>query len=284
MKKVISGVELEAKMEESIQLLCDTVKQTLGPIGKNAIIDHSSYSPFITNDGVTIAKNIESEDEVMGAILEIAKEASIKTNEVVGDGTTTTLVLLQSLFLESRKSIEKGTHPVILKKELEKTLEIILNLLQDKIIKPTEIRIKDMAISSANDKTLGTIAYEVLKKVKSPLAVSIQEIPENTIDVTYLKGYCFSSHLASYHFLAQNQELILQDAFLLLIHDTLQDLNSISFFINEVCQQKKAFVILANEFDDLIVQEILALSKQENLSCALIKILEYGLKTNQIMK
>ena len=97
MKKVIGGIELQNMIEQAIDLLCNTVKQTLGPRGNNVLIDHSNFAPFITNDGVTIAQNIESEEEGIATILEIAKESSIKTNEIVGDGTTTTLVLLQSL-------------------------------------------------------------------------------------------------------------------------------------------------------------------------------------------
>ena len=284
MKKVISGQELQEKIEESIQLLCNTVKQTLGPIGQNVIIDHSSYSPFITNDGVTIAKNIESEDEIIGSILEIAKEASIKTNDMVGDGTTTTLVLLQSLFMESKAVINEGMPPMILKKELEKSLETILKLLQNKILEPTEERIKDMAMIAANDVKLGMLAYDVLKKVKSFSSVTISEIPEDKIEVTYLKGYRFSSQLASFHFLKGNTTLQFHNAFLLLFHETLQDVESISLLLNEVLKEKKEFVIIANDFEDYFVQQILAISKQENLSCALIKILEYGFKTNQVLK
>ena len=94
-------------MIKAINLLCDTVKVTLGPKGNNVIIDHSNLSPFITNDGVTIAENIESEDEVINTILELAKESSIKTNDIVGDGTTTTLVLLQSIYNEGIKLIKE---------------------------------------------------------------------------------------------------------------------------------------------------------------------------------
>lgn len=116
MKKVVCGSELQEKILESISLLCGTVKQTLGPKGNNVLIDHSTFSPFITNDGVTIAKNIESEDQVIAAILEIIKEASIKTDEEVGDGTTTTLVLLESLYKQSIQYINNGASPILLKK------------------------------------------------------------------------------------------------------------------------------------------------------------------------
>ena len=104
MKKIVSGNLLKEKIIEGINLLCDTVKTTLGPKGSNIIIDHSMFSPFITNDGVTIAENIESDDELLNTILTLTKEASIKTNELVGDGTTTTLVLLQSIYNEGIKS------------------------------------------------------------------------------------------------------------------------------------------------------------------------------------
>ncbi len=157
MKKVISGTELEEKMTQAINLLCNTVKKTLGPKGNNCIIDHSSFSPFITNDGVTIAQNIESEEEGVNTILEIAKEASIKTNEVVGDGTTTTLVLLQSIYNASQKFIKNGENPIILKKELDKCLEeIILNLEKEKR-KPDDNRLRKIAKIAANDEEIGNL-------------------------------------------------------------------------------------------------------------------------------
>ena len=131
MKKVVNGLELKEKMKEAINLLCGTVKTTLGPSGNNVIIDHSNFTPFITNDGVTIAQNIESDDEVINTILELTKEASIKTNLVVGDGTTTTLVLLEAIFNLGMKKIEDGINPLILKEELTDSLKEILNMCLD---------------------------------------------------------------------------------------------------------------------------------------------------------
>jgi len=127
MKKEVSGNELKLKMEEAVSLLCNTVKTTLGPKGSNVIIDHSLFSPFVTNDGVTIAENIESDDEIINTILELAKEASIRTNETVGDGTTTTLVLLQSIFDNGKKLIEAGVNPIVLKNELMNSLNNIID-------------------------------------------------------------------------------------------------------------------------------------------------------------
>ena len=129
MKKVISGNYLQEKMIKAISLLCDTVKTTLGPKGSNVIIDHSNFNPFITNDGVTIASNIASDDEIENTILELAKEAAVKTNEKVGDGTTTTLVLLESIYRLGLEYIKMGENPLIIKKELDEALEKILEKL-----------------------------------------------------------------------------------------------------------------------------------------------------------
>jgi len=139
MKKVISEKELKEKMEEAICLLCDTVSDTLGPVCSNVLISNTMSSPYITNDGVTIAMNIESEDNVINTILEIAKEASLKTNEIVGDGTTTTLVLLKYIYLEGRKLIEAGKSGITLKKELQYACEQTKNALKKFSRKTKEI-------------------------------------------------------------------------------------------------------------------------------------------------
>ena len=134
MKKIVSGNELYNYMSKAVNMLADIVKVTLGPQGNNVIIDHSTFSPFITNDGVTIASNIESEDEVINTILTLAKEASIKTDEVVGDGTTTTLVLLSGIFNEGLKLVKNGKNPLLLKYELDDALKYVVNEIK-KIVK-----------------------------------------------------------------------------------------------------------------------------------------------------
>ena len=153
MKKVISRNELYDNMTEAINLLCSTVKTTLGPKGCNVIIDESNLSPYITNDGVTIANNICSDDEVINAILTITKEASIKTNNDVGDGTTSTLVLLEKIFNEGLKEIKCGKNPMILKKELHEDLEDIILEINKYNKKPSnDDLLKIATISGGNNK------------------------------------------------------------------------------------------------------------------------------------
>lgn len=284
MKKIVSGKELQEKILESIHLLCGTVKQTLGPKGNNVLIDHSTYSPFITNDGVTIAKNIESEDETIGTILEIVKEASIKTDEEVGDGTTTTLVLLESIYEQSLEYIKKGASPILLKKELDKTLDIILKELQKLKRKVTPEALKNIASISAGDEELGNLAYQVINKVKQKEAITIKEVLENKTSVSYLKGYTCEISLASPYFLRDTNTLNYKKSFVLLMNTTLTDIECITFLLNDILRTKQSLVIIANNYEENVVEELVSLSLTENIPICLLKIEEYGMNMYQIMK
>jgi len=208
MKKVINGEDLKIKMKNAIDLLCNTVKTTLGPKGNNIIIDHSDFTPFITNDGVTIAKNIESDDVVINTILELAKEATIRTNENVGDGTTTTLVLLQSIFDEGLKAIDKGVSPIILKRELDELLKEIVLRIESKSRKPKNSELLNIAQVSANGKEIGEIVFEVYSKIKDRNSITIKEGIDKTV-VNYLKGYTFDTIIASEYFFSEEKEITL---------------------------------------------------------------------------
>ena len=130
MNKVITGKEFYDKVNYALNLICNTVAKTLGPFGKNIIVDDGLLSPFVTNDGVSIAKYINSDDPVINNILSLIKEASIKTNDVVGDGTTTTLVLLKALYESGINYLDNmGINE--LKEKINKELEMIINELNN---------------------------------------------------------------------------------------------------------------------------------------------------------
>lgn len=284
MKKIVSGKELQDKILESINILCGTVKKTLGPKGNNVLIDHSNYSPFITNDGVTIAQNIESEDETIGTILEIIKEASIKTNEEVGDGTTTTLVLLESIYKQSINFIEKGESPIIIKKELNKTLEKILEKLNKQKRKASKNDLKNIAYVSAGDETLGNIAYQAMEKIKQKEGIVIKEILDNKTSISYLKGYNCETTLASPYLLSDTKLVNYKDVYILLLNTVLTSLESISFLLNDILNNKKPLVIIANNYIENVVEEIVSLVLIEKIPIYLLKIEEYGMHTYDIMK
>lgn len=283
MRKVISGKELEEKMSEAINLLCDTVKKTLGPKGNNIIIDHSSFTPFITNDGVTIAQNIESDDETINTILEIAKEASIKTNEVVGDGTTTTLVLLQSIYNSSMEYIKKGENPIILKKELESILQEILRELNNYKIKPSKDTLKKIACISANDNEIGSLVSNIYKYAENKNSIVIKEVEENTLRYKLLKGYYLDTSIASPYFFKNNNDITLKDSYVLLYNNDLIDINEIGNILNFIMEKNSNLVIFANDYGTEFINDTLSLNLNEGLNTVLLKVSEYGLKKNDIV-
>ena len=284
MKRVVSGKELQDKMVEAINLLCDTVKITLGPKGNNVIIDHSTFSPFITNDGVTIAENITSEDEVINTILELAKEASIKTNDNVGDGTTTTLVLLQSIFNEGIKLINNGTSPIILKRELDNYLDIIISKLKSMAHIPSKEELKNVAIISSNDEVIGKNITNAYLKVLNKDAISIKEGEEDITKINYLKGYMIDSLLASPYFLKGLNKKIYNEPYLLLINNNLDDIEYIANIINRVIKEKENLIIIASDYTDDVIQNILELNMNYEKEIILLKTPEFGFKQIEILK
>ncbi len=279
MKKIVSGEELLECMSKSVQLLCDTVKKTLGPIGSNIIIDHSDFSPFITNDGVTIAKSIESEEPIVNTILELTKEASIKTDEKVGDGTTTTLVLLENIFLSGIDLIKNGKKPIVIKYELEAALDNYLKMLEDLKKIPSDRELLNIAINSANDSKIGKNVFEVLEKVKNRNAIFLCDSLEEETSIKYYYGYQLDTMLVSPHFL-ENSEVAFDNVLVVFADCDIVSTEEIAFAINASLEKNRPLFIVANDYSEEVVNDILTLKFENKIKAVLLKNPEYG--ENQI--
>ena len=284
MKKIIYGNELYEKMSEAINLLCNTVKITLGPKGNNVIIDHSSFSPFITNDGVTIAENIESEDEVINTILTLAKEASIKTNDIVGDGTTTTLVLLEGIFNEGLKLIKEGYNPIILKKELNTYLDKLIIELENISHIPTNNDLYNVAKTSSNDNLIAKNIYDAYTKTKNINAINIKEIDSNTSHIEYLNGYRFETVLASNYFLNEQNTIEYNNPNILILNNKLENIESIAEILNEVIKKNESLIIISDDYNDDVVNDLVSLYLSNEIKICLLKTPSYGHKAHEILK
>lgn len=284
MKKIIYGNELYDKMSEAINLLCNTVKITLGPKGNNVIIDHSSFSPFITNDGVTIAENIESEDEVINTILTLAKEASIKTNDIVGDGTTTTLVLLEGIFNEGLKLIKEGYNPIILKKELNTYLDKLIIELENISHIPTNNDLYNVAQTSSNDNLIAKNIYDAYIKTKNINAINIKEIDSNTSHIEYLNGYRFETVLTSNYFLNEQNTIEYNNSNILIINNKLENIESIAEILNEVIKNNESLIIISDDYNDDVVNDLVSLYLSNEIKICLLKTPSYGHKAHEILK
>ncbi len=284
MKKIVTGKELQEKMEEAVNLLCDTVKTTLGPKGSNIIIDHSNFSPFITNDGVTIAENIESDDEVLNTILGLAKEASIKTNTNVGDGTTTTLVLLQKIYNLGLELIRKGENPIVLKRELDQELAKIIPLIKKESHIPNEKDLKNIAIISSNDEEIGTMITDAYLKVGDIEAINIQEGEKEATEERYIKGYSLETNLASDYFLSTSQEIKYLNPLFLLANTSVDDLEDLALILNNVLKEQKSLVIMATGYSEEFIQNILTMNSDYQTNIMLLKTPYYGLNSLETLE
>ncbi len=282
MKKVITGKELYDCEEKAIALLCGTVKKTLGPRGSNAIIDHSLMNPFITNDGVTIARNIESEDERINTILTLAKEASIKTDETVGDGTTTTLVLLESLFKSGLAKIKDGLNPYLLKNELDEALENIIEEIKKESKTPTEENYYNIASIAASNKNIGKLITRMYLKVGS--AIKIEESKTSETYTKIINGYSFEPLLASPYFFNNTNEIIYKNSLILIMLKEVNEIGEISEIINYTIEKRIPLVILATDYTEEVINEVLSLNLSKITNVTLLKLPEYGLHQMEVLK
>ena len=278
MKEIINGSELHEKIIEAVNMICDAVSSTLGPCGNNVLINTDDKSPYITNDGVSIAQAIESNDKIINTILEIIKEASLKTNEEVGDGTTTTLVLLKSIINDGIKEIRNGKNAFILASELNKALEKTIKLLETFKVKPSKTNMLEIARTSANDKEIGNIVYEVFNKLKNKNSI---KITENNSYKTYYeikKGYILDIDNIPNIYFTKSKEIKINNAYIFIIRGYLNDLEQISDIINESIERNKNIILLVEDYNEIINEQIILYKVKDNKNIYLFKTPDYGLR------
>ena len=281
MKKVICNDELKKIMSDTVNMICDAVTSTLGPSGNNVLVSKSDLAPFITNDGVTIAESISSSKEEENAILEIIKEASLKTNYKVGDGTTTTMVLLQSIFNLGLKEIIQGKNSIELKNELNTVLDDIINKINALKKSPSKEDLINIASTSANDSELGSFIANIYSEINNI------KIEEGNKEETYYEinnGYDINTSELSIVYFENNKEIVLKDSYVLLLNGYLNSLEQISDIINEGINRNKNILIIANEYEESIKDELVIYYLQEHKNIFLTSINEYGKRKEDIIK
>ena len=284
MKRVIKGQELIEVMEEGINLLCETVGSTLGPSGNNIIINDDEMNPYIVNDGVTIANSITSDDVRINTILELAKEASFRTNELVGDGTTTTLVLLKAIFDLGIAKIKAGYNPILLKKELNKSVEKALTIIDELRISPQKKDYLSIATTSVEDERIGHLLADAYSLVKNKNAIKFEESSNNNSYFKIKKGYSFENEFLPNAYFNDKDVIELTDVYILLINDSLNDLEAISDIINEGLNRNKNIVIIASEIEEIVYQEALLYYLNYHKNIIFIKLPDYGSKKDYLFK
>lgn len=239
-------------MLRGVDQLADAVKVTLGPKGRNVVLEKKFGSPLITNDGVTIAKEIELKDpfENMGA--QLVKEVATKTNDVAGDGTTTATVLAQAMISEGLKNVTAGANPMVVRKGIEKATTAAVNELKN-ISKPIEGKesIAQVAAISAGDDEIGELIAEAMEKVGNDGVITVEESKGFTTELEVVEGMQFDRGYISPYMVTDNDkmEAVLEDPYILITDKKISNVQDVLPLLEKVVQQGKPLLIIAEDLE-----------------------------------
>ena len=252
-KQIKYGEEARKKLKSGADQLANTVKVTLGPKGRNVVLDKGFGSPTITNDGVTIAKEIELEDKIENLGAEIVKEVAEKTNDIAGDGTTTAVVLAQSIIGEGLKNVAAGANPLAIKRGIEKGVANIVSALK-KISKPisTKEEMAQVATISAEDEEIGNLIAEVMQEVGKDGVITVEESKTFGIQKEIVKGLQFDRGYISPYMVTNTErmEAVFEDPYILITDKKISSIQEILPVLEKIAQAgKKELVLIADEIE-----------------------------------
>ena len=239
-------------MERGVNQLADTVKVTLGPKGRNVVIAKSFGAPTITNDGVTIAKEIELSDPVENMGAQLVKEVATKTNDVAGDGTTTATVLAQAMVKEGLRNLAAGAQPMDLKQGIEAAVEAIsARLRENATVVKDKAQIADVATISAQDRAIGDLIAEAMDKVGKDGVITVEEASTTALELEFTEGMQFDKGYISPYFVTDQDrmESVLEDAFILLVSNKVSSLAELLPVLEKVSAAGKPLLIVAEDVE-----------------------------------
>lgn len=251
-KDIKFSVEARKALEEGVNKLADTVRITLGPKGRNVVLDKSFGAPLITNDGVTIAKEVELEDpfENMGA--QIVKEVATKTNDVAGDGTTTATVLAQSMINEGTKNVTAGANPMILRRGMKKATDIAVEAIA-KMSRPIEGKeqIARVAAISAADEEVGQLVADAMEKVTNDGVISVEESKTMKTELELVEGMQFDRGYISPYMSSdmEKMEAVLEDPYILITDKKINNFQDIFPLLEQIVKIGKPLLIVAEDVE-----------------------------------
>ena len=279
-KQLAFDEEARSAIKQGVDQLADAVKVTLGPKGRNVVLDKKFGAPTITKDGVTVAKEIELEDayENMGA--QMVKEVAAKTSDVAGDGTTTATILAQSIYREGLKNVAAGHNPMALKRGIEKAVNVVVNeihSLSKEVSEKAEIA-QVAAISANNDNDIGNLIADAMEKVGKDGVITVEEAKslETTLDV--VEGMQFDRGYLSPYFVtdADRMEAVLEDVAILIHEKKISSLQDLRPLLELIAQQGKPLLIIAEDIEGEALATVVVNKIRGVLRCAAVKAPGYG--------
>ena len=278
-KQIKYGEDARKALQTGIDALADTVKITLGPKGRNVVLDKKFGAPLITNDGVTIAKEIELEDpfENMGA--QLVREVSVKTNDVAGDGTTTATLLAQAIVHEGLKNVAAGANPMVLKKGIEMATEAAVQSLAAQS-KPIEGKneIAQVAAISSSDVTVGQLIADAMEKVGKDGVITVEESKTMKTELSIVEGMQFDRGYASSYMCTdmEKMEAVLDNPLILITDKKISNIQEIIGLLEQVVQQGKKLLIIAEDVEGEALATLVLNKLRGTFTCVAVKAPGFG--------
>ena len=286
-KEIKYGEEARKKLLDGVNKLADTVKVTLGPKGRNVVLDKNYGAPLITNDGVTIAKEIELDDpfENMGARL--VKEVSTKTNDVAGDGTTTATVLAQSMIKEGVKNVAAGGDPMAIKRGIDKAVEVAVEGLKE-ISSPVSGKedIARVASISANNEEVGKLISEAMEKVSKDGVITIEESKTSNTELNVVEGMQFDKGYVSPYMVTDTEkmEAIIENPYILITDKKISNIQEILPLLEALMQQSGKLVIICDDIEGEALSTLVLNKLRGVLNVVAVKAPGYGDKRKNMLQ
>lgn len=286
-KEIKFGEEARKKMLDGVNILADTVKSTLGPKGRNVVLDKSFGAPLITNDGVTIAKEIELEDQYENIGARLVKEVAVKTNDIAGDGTTTATLLAQELIKEGVKNVAAGGDPMAIKRGIDKAVEIAVKELKEL---SSEINGKEdiarVASISANNNEVGSLIADAMEKVSKDGVITIEESKTATTGLNVVEGMQFDKGYISPYFVTDTEkmECIMENPYILITDKKIGNIQEVLPLLEALMQQSGKLVIIADDIEGEALSTLVLNKLRGVLNVVAVKAPGFGDRRKEMLE
>lgn len=286
-KEIKYGIDARKALEAGVNQLADTVRVTIGPKGRNVVLDKSFGIPLITNDGVTIAKEIELEDafENMGA--QIVKEVATKTNDVAGDGTTTATVLAQAMVNEGMKNLAAGANPIILRKGMKKATDAAVEAIAEMSSKVNgKDQIAKVAAISASDEEVGELVADAMEKVSNDGVITIEESKTMKTELDLVEGMQFDRGYLSAYFSTDMEKMVaeLEDPYILITDKKISNIQEILPLLEQIVQAGARLLIIAEDIEGEALTTLIVNKLRGTFNVVAVKAPGYGDRRKEMLK
>ena len=286
-KDIKYGTDARKALAAGVDKLADTVKVTLGPKGRNVVLDKQYGAPLITNDGVTIAKEVELEDafENMGA--QLVKEVATKTNDVAGDGTTTATVLAQAMIREGMKNLEAGANPIVLRKGMKKATECAVEAIAKMSSKVNgKAQMARVAAISAGDDEVGNMVADAMEKVSSDGVITIEESKTMKTELDLVEGMQFDRGYISAYMSTdmEKMEAILDDPYILITDKKISNIQEVLPLLEQIVQSGKKLLIIAEDIEGEALTTLIMNKLRGTLQVVGVKAPGYGDRRKEMLQ